>query len=397
MKAIVLVIDGFGIGALPDASTYDDEHANTIYNICNTIQATRWNTLQQMGLGNAAALLNTILPGCETTPTPIAQHGIMAEKSPGKDTVTGHWEIAGIIQEKPLHVFQPEYPSIPIPFLEQLSKITNYSFIGNYATPGTTILNTLGDKHLQTGRPIIYTSSDSVIQIAAHENIISTNELYRLCKHARKLANSFPIGRIIARPFTGSSGNYTRTSNRKDFAISPPENILHHLQQYHISTIGVGKIGDIFTHSGLDKDFPDKGNQQCIHRINQLIECKTDTPEFIFVNLVDTDMLFGHRRDVRGFHDEVAQIDLALTRMINQLTPEDLIILTADHGCDPTYKGTDHTREYVPLLVYQKGIPSKDLGIRSSFADIAASLADFFNIPPFHTGNSFLNRNNTSF
>jgi phosphopentomutase len=391
MRAIIIVIDSFGIGALEDAENYGDEGSNTTLHICETVNGVKWPNLTKLGLGNASLLLGNELPGCEATNNPLASFGVMNEKSPGKDTTTGHWELAGLELESAFTTFPPEFPSFPKKLLDDFTHVTGKEIIGNIAASGTAIIEELGKEHLDTGKLIVYTSGDSVFQVAAHEDIVPLKELYEICSKARILCDKYYVGRVIARPFVGSPGNFTRTKGRHDYSINyTGETIFDHLQKNNVNTVGVGKIGDIFLEKGINDSYPDKGNDACMKRTEDLLNKPAEKDEFIFVNYVDTDMLYGHRRNPQGYCDEVEKIDKHLGRLINILREDELLIITADHGCDPTFKGTDHTREYVPLLSFQKGANGKDLGIRNQFSDVAASIAKFLNVPTYPRGISFL-------
>ena len=390
MQVTILVIDSFGIGALPDARAFGDAGSNTALHICQQVPGKKWPTLKQLGLGNCSLLVEGDLPGCEAVEHPSASWGVMAEKSPGKDTTTGHWEIAGIELERAFHTFSQEHPSFPAELVEAFEEATGRKMLGNVAASGTEIIQELGEEHLETGFPIVYTSADSVFQIAAHEEIIPVEELYRICRISRKLVDPYHVARVIARPFTGTAGNFTRTRNRRDFSIDMPYgSVLEHLQESGVHTVGVGKIGDIFLEKGLTESFHDKGNTACLERTRERMCRKKTERELVFVNLVDTDMIYGHRRDVEGYYRAVQEIDTALPGMMDALSKGDVLIITADHGCDPTYKGSDHTREYVPLLVYRKGSSGKDLGIRKGFSDVAQSLCTLFETEPNRNGTSF--------
>ncbi len=391
MRAAVIVIDSFGIGAMPDAEKYGDEGANTALHICQQYPEPKWPNLKRLGLGNAAGLLGDILPGCSPVTENFASFGVMKEKSPGKDTTTGHWEIAGIELNESFTTFPPEYPSFPPELTAGFEKATGTKMLGNKAASGTVIIEELGPEQEKTGFPIVYTSADSCFQIAAHEDIIPLNRLYDICEKARKLCDPYNVGRVIARPFIGKAGSYTRTESRRDFSISlPGPSILDHLQKHGIKTTGVGKIGDIFNEQGLTDSHHDKGNEACLIKSGGILK-SAGPDEFVFVNLVDTDMLYGHRREVRGYYDAVSEVDQYLGSFTDDMRDGDMMIITADHGCDPTFKGTDHTREYVPLLVFRKGFPGRDLGIRGAFSDIAATLAEYFNVPSYPRGKSFYN------
>jgi phosphopentomutase len=391
-KAIVIVIDSFGIGELPDAEQFGDKGANTALHICETISGPKWPILQNMGLGNASKLLGNQLPGCESVENPIASFGVMKEVSPGKDTTTGHWEIAGLHLEKSFTGFPPEFPSFPESLVNDFINQTGCKgVLGNKAASGTDIIEELGEEHLRTGFPIIYTSGDSVFQICAHNDIFPIEELYKMCEIARKLCDDYYVGRVIARPFDGKPGEFFRTKERHDYSIAlPGETILDHLQKHSVETVAIGKIGSIFNEIGIDVSYHDSGNPACMDRTDMVLSEKTKKDRFIFVNFVDTDMIYGHRRNVQGYCDEVSRVDVRLKGFIDKMEKNDLLIITADHGCDPTFKGTDHTREHIPLIVYSKKEKIKNMGIRDTFADIAQTLAHFFNVPPVKNGKSFI-------
>lgn len=394
MRATVIVIDSFGIGALPDADEYGDEGANTALHIAQGVPGPKWDALRRLGLGNAALLLGHTLSGCEPTDTPEGFFGAMAEKSSGKDTTTGHWELAGLVLSRPFHTFPPAAPSFPDGLIREFSRLTGRGVLGNKAASGVAIIEELGEQHLECGDLICYTSADSVFQIAAHEEIVPIDLLYRYCEMARELCNPYMVGRVIARPFIGSPGTFTRTSRRRDFSMSLPESgIMEHLQREGVTTRGVGKIGDIFNEEGISHSYHDKGNEACIARTVELLNTPAEGNEFVFVNLVDTDMIFGHRRDIAGYCDAVEKISKSIPEIVGLMHEGDLLIITADHGCDPGYRGTDHTREYVPLIVFIKGTkPSEtnSLGVRSSFSDVAATVADYFGVAPYPRGDSFM-------
>ena len=391
MRAVVLVIDSFGIGELPDADKYGDRGANTALHISEGVEGgADWPNLQKLGLGNASMLLDNELKGCPPEVRPEASYGVMMEASPGKDTTTGHWELAGITLEKAFPVFPADYPSFPPELVSDFEAATGRKIIGNKAASGTAIIEELGAEHMETGALICYTSADSVFQIAAHEDIVPVDELYSICETARKLCDPYMVGRIIARPFEGKPGAFVRTSRRHDYSIAlPEESVLDHLKANGVKTTAVGKIGDIFNQQGIDKSWPDKGNPACLARTIELIRGGGEVDEFIFVNLVDTDMVYGHRRDVQGYHDAVREVDSRLPEIMELLSDGDLLVITADHGCDPSFRGTDHTREHVPLLCWKKGGAGFPLGIRKSFTDLAQSLTAFFEVPSYKRGNFF--------
>ncbi len=381
MDITLLVIDSFGIGAMPDADQYGDTGANTALHICEQVPGKKWPNLRNLGLGNASMVLGRDLPGCEAVESPLASYGVMAERSPGKDTTTGHWELAGVVLDKPFPVFPPEYPSFPDELMDTFKNRIGRDVLGNYAASGTVIIQDLGDEHMATGNPIVYTSGDSVFQIAAHEEIIPVDQLYKICGVARELCDGYQIGRVIARPFIGSSGDFTRTERRRDFGMPPPEaTLLDRLVNHGVETVGVGKIGDIFSERGIERSDHDKGNKACLAKTLALLKQKSPRDRFIFVNLVDTDMIYGHRRDATGYSNAVSQIDAALPELMSAMSDGDGLIVSADHGCDPTFSGTDHTREYVPLLWYTPERQPRNLGIRNQFCDIAATAASAFGL-----------------
>jgi phosphopentomutase len=391
MRALVLVIDSFGIGEAPDAADFGDAGANTALHICEQVSPVRWNNLEALGLGNASELLGKPLPGCPAVGKPSASFGVMQALSPGKDTTTGHWELAGIHLDKAFRTFPAKYPSFPAELTEALEKRSGRRILGNRAASGTVIIQELGEEHIQSGALICYTSADSVFQIAAHEDVVPLQELYDICQAARELCDDYSVARVIARPFTGAPGEFTRSKNRRDFSLPLPEpTILDHLHTRGVRTVGIGKIGDIFNESGLEESYHDKGNPACLDRTLSLLGERRDGKAFIFVNLVDTDMIYGHRRDPQGYHDAVAQIDSVLPEIIAELENDDLLIVTADHGCDPTFTGTDHTREYVPVLMYHKGNSGRSLGIREGLFDCARTLSEYFQVEPYQRGQSML-------
>lgn len=391
MRALLLIIDSFGVGELPDADYYGDCGANTALHICQGVKEVRWPNLQNLGLGNCSAILGHKLPGCGPVEQPQASYGVMVEISAGKDTTTGHWELAGILQDSPFTTFPPQHPSFPQELIASFTAQTGYPVLGNKGGSGTDIIEELGESHLKGKGIIIYTSADSVLQIAAHEEIVPIDRQYAICQIARKLSDPYRIGRVIARPFTGKPGCFTRTANRKDFSMLPTdESVLDVLQANGVETIAIGKIGDIFSEQGIDRSYHDSGNSACLDRVVSCLLERTDGQQFLFVNLVDTDMHFGHRRDIQGYHDAVAMIDGRLTEILPLLSGEDILIISADHGCDPGFTGTDHTREYVPLLVYSKQIPVTDLRVRNCFCDVAQSLVSYFNVAPMKNGKTFL-------
>jgi len=374
VRATILVIDSFGIGEAPDAAAYGDVGSNTALHICERIPGEKWPTLKTLGLGNASLLLGNELPGCGAVDRPAASYGVMVERSPGKDTTTGHWELAGIQLSKPFHTFPSGPPSFPSELIEAFERAIGRGTLGDKAASGTVIIEELGAEHVRTGFPIVYTSSDSVFQIAAHEEVIALSELYRMCEIARRLCDPYQVGRVIARPFVGTPAGFTRTSGRRDFSIALPEkSLLDHLNE-----------------QGIAESHHDKGNPACLERTIELLRKPSAARgELIFVNLVDTDMVYGHRRDVQGYFDAVSAVDAGVRRMLPLLPNGDLLIVSADHGCDPTFRGSDHTREHVPLLAYRAGRPGRSLGVRQGYFDVARTLAELLHVGGLSRGSSF--------
>ncbi len=378
----VIVIDSLGIGELPDAAKYGDMGSNTLANTARAVGGLKLPNLQKMGLGNIADI--TGVPPVEA---PLAAFGRMAEVSAGKDTTTGHWEIAGLVLEKPFPVFPQGFPESVI---SEFEARTGRKVLGNEVASGTEIIARLGEQHINTGKPIVYTSADSVFQIAAHEEVIPLDELYEMCRTARAvLTGEYAVGRVIARPFVGRPGEFKRTSNRHDFSLEPiGTTILDMLKESGKSVQAVGKIKDIFAGRGITEAVHTTDNMDGVDRTVAFL--KQAREGLIFTNLVDFDSSYGHRNDPEGYARALEELDSRLPEIMELISEENLLIITADHGCDPTTESTDHSREYVPLLVYgpavRKGI---NLGIRQSFADIAASIADNFGL---QTGNgtSFL-------
>jgi phosphopentomutase len=370
-RAILIVLDSCGIGSMPDAAEFgDDEPADTLGHI-DRQRPLRVPNLARLGLGNIKPF-----PHLSAAARPEGAYGMAALASPGKDTTTGHWEMAGIILEQPF----PLYPNgFPPEVIEPFEQAIGRKVLGNVPASGTEIIKELGAEHVRTGRPIVYTSADSVFQIAAHEEVIPLAELYRICEVARRLLDGrHRVGRVIARPFTGSEGHFTRTRNRHDYALPPPEGtLLDRLQQQGVFTCGVGKIYDIFCGRGLDRHLPIRNNADGMEKT---LEAMAEHPAgFLFTNLVDFDMLYGHRNDIEGYARAIEEFDACLERVLAALRPGDLLLLTADHGCDPTTRSTDHTREYVPVLAAGPRLPpGVALGLRRSLADLGQTVAENF-------------------
>ena len=392
MKAILIILDSVGIGSAPDAAEYGDAGASTLAHLSAAAGGLKVPTLQKMGLGNVPSLLHhrpvESIQGVPAEKSPIASFGAMREMSDGKDTITGHWEIAGLEVDPGFHGFPPDN-SFPKDLIVSFEKETGRKLIGNKAASGTAIIDELGPEHMQSGALICYTSADSVFQIAAHEEIVPVPELYRYCEIARRLCDPLRVGRIIARPFVGKPGAFKRTENRKDFAYLPDEKtILERLVEKDVPVYAVGKIEDIYCHRGITESVHTGNNADS----QALVEKWTKEKDrgLIVANFIDYDMVYGHRRDAKGYAKSLELTDQWLANYLPLLKEGDMLILTADHGNDPTFKGTDHTREYVPLLVYAPGEPAGNLGIRRGFYDVAQSLAKFFNVPAIPRGASFV-------
>ena len=391
MKVILIVLDSVGIGAAPDAESFGDAGASTLCHIAESVSNIHIPTLESMGLANIPTLLpqKESLTGIAIQTDPLASYGAMQEVSDGKDTITGHWEIAGLEINPGFHVFPHDYPSFPDDLVSEFERQTGRKAIGNKAASGTAIIEELGEEAQKEGKFIIYTSADSVFQIAADIDVIPLPELYEACKIARKLCDPLKVGRVIARPFRGEPGSYYRTEERKDYAFKPEEpTILEKLVEHSIPVYAVGKIEDIYANRGITES-NHTGNTEDSQRVVSKWT-KEKKNGLIFANFIDFDMLYGHRRDAKGYAKAIEQTDKWLHEYIKLLTKDDILILTADHGNDPTFKGTDHTREYVPLLVYQPNRKGKILGIRNGFYDIAQSIGHAFGIPAMQRGVSFL-------
>jgi phosphopentomutase len=389
VRALVLVLDSVGIGGAPDADKYGDEGANTLGHILDQSPELELPNLESLGLRelvgrDSVEPSDRVLPRLDGVSPYRASYGKMQERSAGKDTTTGHWEIAGIILEEPFATFE----RFPDELVRAIERDAGVQFIGNYAQSGTTILEELGAEHVRTGKPILYTSADSVLQVAAHEQVIRIDRLYDICTVARQHADRFRIGRVIARPFTGPEGNFSRTSRRHDFSMEPPRTILNAISESGRAVVGVGKISDIFAGQGITESFLTDGNAEGMRQIAENWERLADG--LIFANLVDFDMLYGHRRDVAGYAQALTQFDEWLGEFRGRIAPDDLVIVTADHGNDPTFRGTDHTREQVPLFLLHNN-ETRPLGVRQTYADIAATLAEYFALAEsWPAGESFL-------
>lgn len=384
-RAFVIVMDSVGCGTAPLSYKYGDEGANTLGHISEKMNGINIKTLESFGIGNI-----TDMVGVKKIENTIASYGKMDELSNGKDTMTGHWEFMGIETKKPFLTFTDT--GFPKELIDELEEKTGHKVIGNYAASGTEILKVLGEEHIKTGAMIVYTSSDSVLQIACHEKYFGLEELYRVCKIAREICmnEKYLVGRVIARPFVGeSSETFKRTPNRHDYALSPSDKtVLDSLKENNYDVISVGKINDIFNTMGITESHKSVSNEDGMNITIDI--AKRDFNGLCFVNLVDFDALYGHRRDVLGYKKALEEFDLKLKGLINVLRDDDLLIITADHGNDPTWRGTDHTREYVPLLVYGKNYKCVNLGTRNTFADVGATISKFFNVEMPKIGTSFL-------
>lgn len=381
-RVFLIVLDSLGVGALPDAAAYGDEGANTLGHIAERLGGLRLPCLQALGLGNILPL-----PGVPPAARPLASWGRMAELSRGKDTIAGHWELMGIVLDKPFALFPDGFPADFIADFRRRSGVAGV--LGNKAASGTEIIAELGGEHVRSGWPIVYTSADSVFQIAAHEEVIPLERLYAMCLEARVLCDERRVGRVIARPFIGREGSYARTSNRRDFPMLPPgPTVLDMLQRGGLETAAVGKIENIFAGQGIGRSAPSHGNEEGMALI--LREIEELRCGLAFANLVDFDMLYGHRNDVAGYGAALEAFDSGLGELLPRLRRGDLLIVTADHGCDPAFPGTDHTRESVPLLAYGPGLSAVPLGVRRSFADVGASILDAFDLGPAAVGASFM-------
>ena len=382
-RIILIVLDSVGIGELPDADLFGDVGSNTLGHIAEQLPGFRLPHLQGLGLGN-------IRPetGLDPVPRPAGSFGYAAERSLGKDTTTGHWEIAGLVLEQPFRTFPDGFPDeLMQAFEERIGRGT----LGNVVASGTVIINELGDEHVRTGKPIVYTSADSVFQIAAHEDVIPIEEQYRINEIARELCTGeYAVGRVIARPFVGSKSDYARTSNRRDFSLVPPGKTVFKLaQESGLPVMAVGKMNDIYAGDGITDYVKTKDNMDGVDKTLAYLRNGPDQG-IILTNLVDFDMLYGHRRDLPGYARCLEEFDARMPEIVSSMLPEDVLIITADHGNDPSFKGTDHTREYIPILIGGSGIPAgRDIGRRDCFADIGATIADMLGLPATPHGRSF--------
>jgi phosphopentomutase len=382
-RVFLIVLDGVGVGELPDAHAYGDQGSNTVGNTAKAVGGLNLPNLEAAGLGKLTHILGV-------SPDVTGKvFGKMAERSAGKDTTTGHWEMAGLILSKPFPVYPHGFPSEVI---SEFSRKTSHGVLGNKAASGTVIIDELGAEHIRTKDLIVYTSADSVFQIAAHEEVVPLEEQYHYCEIARQiLQGEHAVGRVIARPFLGKPGSFYRTSGRKDFSLKPATTVLDRLKDAGLTVYGVGKLEDIFSWQGLTDSNHTHNNQETLAFISELMA--RDFKGLVFANCIDFDMLYGHRNDPQGFAKALQDVDSWLGHNSPRLKSGDLLIITGDHGGDPTTVSTDHSREYTPLLLMGPDLPDGiDLGIRDTFADIAASLCRCFNLEPWPVGEEFVSR-----
>ena len=394
-RAFIILLDSFGIGATDDAEKYGDQGADTLRHIAEYCAAKntplKIPNLVRLGLNEAAKIsAGSYIESLSSNVKVEGAYGAAAEKSFGKDTPSGHWEIAGVPALFDWGYFPPEYPSFPDDLLENLISLGGLpGVLGNKHASGTEIIKDLGEEHEKSGKPIVYTSADSVFQIAAHEQSFGLEKLYDICLIARKLVEPYNVGRVIARPFTGTPGNYVRTGNRRDYSVPPPsETLLDKIVAKGQEVIGIGKVADIYAHRGISKNIKADGNMALF---NALLK---ETPEakdgsLVFVNLVDFDMLYGHRRDVAGYANALEELDKRIPEFEKLMQPDDIAIITADHGCDPTWPGSDHTRENIPVVAFGPKVKAESLGKRQTFADIGQTIAKHLGISELDTGEAF--------
>lgn len=383
-RAILVVLDSVGVGELKDAKVYGDEGSHTLDNVYKSCKGLKIDELEKLGIGNIEGV--TAPKKCDN---PIGAFGRCEEASKGKDTVTGHWEISGVILKEPLNTYPQGFSE---DIINEFKKRANVEgILGNVVASGTQIIEDLGEEHVKTGYPIIYTSADSVFQIAAHEEVISVERLYEMCEIARNmLVDKWAVGRVIARPFIGEAPNFKRTSNRRDYALDPfDKTMLEYLKDANYEVAAVGKIEDIYNKKGITKAVHTKSNMD---GVDKTLEYMDNVKEgLIFTNLVDFDMLYGHRNDPSGYGKALEDFDNRLNEIYSKMSDDDILIITADHGCDPTTSSTDHSREHIPVLVYGKNVkPGVNIGTRETFADIGKTILDFFNVENELVGKSFL-------
>lgn len=403
-RAFIIMLDSFGLGATADAANYGDAGANTLLHIaqwCAEGKADKAGVrhgslnlpnLTRLGLNGAAKIsCGKSVPGLDEHASIKAAYGCAAEKSLGKDTQSGHWEMAGVPVLFEWGYFKPDYPSFPAELTDELIKRAKLpGVLGNTHASGTVIIEELGEEHQKTGKPIVYTSADSVFQIAAHEESFGLDRLYEICEITRELVDKYNIGRVIARPFTGSPGSYKRTGNRRDYATPPPSpTLLDKLVDASGTVIAVGKVADIYAHQGISRMVKANGNPALFETFLDEAE-KAPDKSITFVNLVDFDMVYGHRRDVTGYAKALEDFDSWLPKLEAIMKPDDIAVITADHGCDPTMPGSDHTREHVPVIFFGPNVATANLGTRDTFADIGQTIATHLGLAPLEFGESAL-------
>ena len=395
-RAFILLLDSFGLGATPDADKYGDVGANTFGHIAAWAAANgkplQLPNLERLGLAAAGhAASGEWAAGFEQRDGFTGAYGAARERSTGKDTQSGHWEIAGVPVEFDWGYFPRSVPSFPKELTDKLQELTGVpGFLGNCHASGTTIIDQLGDEHVATGKPILYTSADSVLQIAAHEEHFGLERLYAMCEEAYELVKPYNIGRVIARPFLGANGSYKRTSNRHDYAVPPPApTLLDHVKNDGGEVVALGKISDIFAAKGVTRLVKGPDNMALFDRLLEVTD-EVGDKSLSFVNFVDFDMLFGHRRDVAGYASALQELDARLPEFIAKMKDGDLAVITADHGCDPTTAGSDHTREHIPMIFFGPGIRPRALPVSGTFADIGATLAHHLGVKPLSNGTPLL-------
>ncbi len=383
MRATLLVLDSVGAGEMPDAAAWGDAGADTLGHVAAHVGGLDLPNLQAMGLGNIRPI-----QGVPAVSNPTAAHGRATQVSNGKDTISGHWELCGVPVSERFREFPEGFPD---EIIDAFTEIVGKPLLGNYAESGTVILEQLGPEHLATGRPIVYTSSDSVFQVAAHEDLVPVETLYQWCREAFELVSRYRVARVIARPFVGEPGAFVRTTNRYDFAFQAPEDtLIDRVAAAGLSTTSIGKVKSIFGGRGFSSAVKAGHNPEITQAV--IDQLGNQGGGLIFANLVDFDMMFGHRRNPAGYAQALEAFDRRLPEILAPMDEQDLLIMTADHGCDPTHPGTNHTREYVPVLAWRRGGRGDDLGILASMADVGATLAEWLGVDPLGTGSSFLER-----
>lgn len=393
-KVVILMMDSFGVGGAKDAYKFDDEGANTFLHIAQNYEGFSVPNLEKLGLNKIVEMASGVkAPLCEgkSLLDVEAKYGCMEEKSAGKDTISGHWEMAGVPVLKDFGHFKLDYPSFPDDLVDRICKRAGIDgILGNKAASGTVIIQELGEEHIKTGKPIFYTSADSNLQIACHEEYFGLDRLYKLCEIAFEEVKPYNIGRIIARPFVGEkAGEFVRTKNRHDYAISPfAPTVLDKAKKAGLEVVAIGKISDIYAGSGVTKKVMASGLEELWDETLEEVK-NFNGKGIVFTNFVDFDMSWGHRRDVKGYAEGLMYFDKRLPEIVKYLDDDDIVIITADHGCDPTYKGTDHTRERVPVILFGKNIKEENIGVRKTFSDIAQTVAEYLGVEKFDSGEAF--------